>query len=51
MTNLETDVLEVLTREAVRLFTGPLAQNACGPLSGLLSMVCKESDRRDARVI
>ena len=46
MTNLETNFLEVLTREAVhfcsravRLFSSPARANACGPYTGLSSMV------------
>ena len=46
MTNLETNLLEVLTREAVRFcsravrfFPAPLAQTAYGPHTGLSSMV------------
>ena len=43
MTNLETNLLEVLTREAVRFcsraFSGPARANAYGPHTGLLSMV------------
>ena len=58
MTNLGTNFLEVLTREALRFcsrgrtaFSGPARANAYDPHTGLLSMVCKESTRRAVRVI
>ena len=53
MTNLETNLLEVLTREAVRfcsravrLFSDPACANAYGPHTGLSSMVLQRKRSR-----
>ena len=60
MTNLETNSLEILTREAVRfcsravrLFLGPARANAYGPHTGLSSMVLqrKRSQGRTGHMI
>ena len=58
MTNLETNLLEVLTREAVRfcsgavrLFPVPLAQMRTALVRDFHQWFCKESARRAVRVI
>ena len=58
MTNLETNFLEVLTREAVRfcsrairLFPAPLAQMRTALIRDFHQWFCKESARRAIRVI
>ena len=56
MTNLETNLLEVLTREAarfcsrtVRLFPAPLAQMRTALIRDFHQWFCKESARRAVR--
>ena len=58
MTNLKTNLLEVLTREAirfcsrdVRLFLVPLAQIRTALIRDFHQWFCKESARRVVRVI
>ena len=58
MTNLETNFLEVLTREAVRfcsravrLFPAPLEQIRTALIRDFHQWFCKESARRAVRVI
>ena len=58
MTNLETNLLEVLTREAVRfrsravrLFPAPLAQMRTALIRDFDQWFCKESTRRAVRVM
>ena len=58
MTNLETNLLEVLTHEAVRfcsravrLFPAPLAQMRTALIQHFYQRFCKESARRAVRVI
>ena len=60
MTNLETNLLEVLTREAVRFgtvvglygfFPDPLAQVSTALIRDFRQWFCKESARRALRVI
>ena len=58
MTNLETNFLEVLTREVVRfcsrvvrLFPAPLAQMRTALMRDFPQWFCKESARRAVRVI
>ena len=59
MTNLETNLFEVLTREAVRfcsravvrLFPAPLAQMRTALIRDFHQWFCKESARRAVRVI
>ena len=58
MTNLETNLLEVLTHEAVRfcsravrLFPAPLAQMRTALIQDFYQRFCKESARRAVRVI
>ena len=58
MTNLETNFLEVLTREAVRfcnravrLFLVPLTQMRTALIRDFHQWFCKESTRRAVRVI
>ena len=58
MTNLKTNFLKVLTREAVRfssravrLFPAPLAQMRTALIRDFRQWFCKESARRAVRVI
>ena len=57
MTSLETNLLEVLTREAVRfcsrarLFPAPVAQMRTALIRDFDQWFCKESARRAVRVI
>ena len=51
MTNLETNWLEVLTREAVRLFPAPLAQMRTALIRDFHQWFCKESARWAVRVM
>ena len=58
MTNMETNWLEVLTREAIRfssrairLFLAPLAEMRTALIQDFHQWFCKESARRAVRVI
>ena len=51
MTNLETNMLEVLTCQAVRLFPALLAQMCTGLIQDFHQWFCKESACRDVQVI
>ena len=58
MTNLETNLLKVLTRKAVRfssravrLFLAPLAQMRTALIQDFHQWFCKESARRAVQVI